>query len=210
VPAVTFPQYLKRHGLYVFIAANETYLPGIILNRTGDGFWPLDDLKDIFEQNNLSWATKLVEADIPDVIAGKSKVGIGGKLTLPFLSIDGGLENNRFVDFKIGAVHQCIFQDRRLRNWNPLKRRLQSLKESDKNAWDSIKGHYIVLSTWYATEYSVDLGRALKGQLDVDIKKIKAPKVGTDLTIAPNAKIVNVSKNSTVPFAFHGKRLVGI
>jgi hypothetical protein len=67
-----------------------------------------------------------------------------------------------------------------------------------------------VLSTWYATEYSVDLGRALKGNLDVDIKKIKAPKVGTDLTIAPGAKIVNVSKNSTVPFAFHGKRLVGI
>ena len=210
MPAVTFPQYLKKHGLYVFIAANETYLPGIILERKGDGFWPFDNLENSLGQNNLIWTTKLVKADMPDVIAGKSKVGIGGKLTLPFLSIDGGLENNRFVDFKIGAVHQCIFEDTKLRYWNPLSRSLRTLKKKNPKVWDSLKGHYLVLCTWYATEYSVDLGRALKGKLNVDIKKIKSPKVGTDLTIAPSAKIVNVSKNSTVPFAFHGKRLVGI
>ncbi len=210
MPAVTFPQYLKKHGLYVFIAANETYLPGIILERRGGGFWPFDNLKNILGPKNLIWTTKVVQADMPDAIAGKRKVGIGGKLTLPFLSIDGGLESNRFVDFKIGAVHQCIFEDTKLRYWNPLSRRLKRLKKNDRDVWDSIKGHYLVLSTWYATEYSVDLGRALKGSLGVDIKKIKSPKVGADLTISPSVKIVNVSNNTKVPFAFHGKRLVKI
>jgi len=207
---VRFPQYLKRHGLYVFIAANETYLPGLIFERKGDGFWPHDNLKRLLGENALNWETKLVEADMPDVIVGKRKVGAGGKLKLPFLLIDGGLEKNRFVDFRIGEVRQCIFSDSRLRLWNPLSRLLKRLKERDPKIWDSIKGRYLALSTWYASAYEVDLGGALTGKLDADIQRKISSQAGANLTVDSNEKTLNVSKNFLVPFAFQGKRLIRI
>lgn len=207
MPAVKFPQYLRRHGLYMFLVANKKYLPGLILRREGQAFWEHDELRGLLKQATLTWQTELVEANIPDVIKGKSKVGAHGELKLPFLSIQGGLEKNHFVDFSIGAVRQCIFKEKKLRYWNRLSKLLKKLKNEDPDVWSSIKGHYLVLSTWYATEYSVNLGRAWKGKLGADLKRKFFPKVGAKVNIDPNKKIVNVSGNFMVPFAFHGEKL---
>jgi len=52
-----------------------------------------------------------------------------------FLPINGVLKNNRFFDLKIGAVHQCTFEDTKLQYWNPLSRRLKRLKRRTPNVF---------------------------------------------------------------------------
>lgn len=208
--ALRFPQYLKKHGLYLLLVANEKYLPGLILGREGDAFWPHERLRMLLRDSTLSWETELVEAEMPDIIEGSRQVGAGGKLILPFLTISGGLEYNRFVDFKISALDQRIFTDDNLLLWNPLSGRLKWLKNQKPGVWDRIKGHYLVLSTWYAKEYEVSLGRALKGNLDANFQQKISPTVGARLNIDSANKILNVSRNLRIPFAFQGKRLVKI
>jgi len=211
MPALRFPQYLKNHGLYLLLVANEKYLPGLILGRKGDAFWEHDKLKRHLKVPNLSWQTELVEADMPDVIEGSRQVGAGGNLILPFLTINAGLEYNRFVDFKISAVDQRIFTDENLWLWNPLSEMLAQLKEDKPRVWKTkFKGRYLVLSTWYASKYEVRLGRALKGDLDAKFQQQISPTVGARMNIDSTNKILNVSGNLRVPFAFQGKRLVRI
>jgi len=205
--SIRFPQYLKKHGLYMFIAANETYLPGSILESKGQGFWPYDELKKILQAPNLSWQTKIVMANIPGVIKGKSKVGAQGQLKLPFLTIQGGLQHKRYVDFSIGAIRQCIFEEDDLRLWNPLSRRLKRLARTNPKIWDSIKGRYLVRSTWYATEYKVNLGRAWTGGIGAQLKQQIFPYAKASVDINPETKVVDVSGNFVVPFAFHGLKL---
>jgi hypothetical protein len=207
MPAIRFPQYLKKHGLYLFIAANETYLPGSILERQGQGFWPHDELKNIFQAVSISWETKEVKANIPGTIMGKSRVGAQGELKLPFLTINAGLQHKRYVDFSIGAVQQRIFEDDKLRLWNPLKKQLKSLAKNNSEVWESIKGRYLVRSTWYATEYEVNLGRAWTGNLGAQLKDQIFPYADAKVNINPEAKVVYVSGNDVVPFAFHGVKL---
>jgi hypothetical protein len=204
---IRFPQYLKRHGLYLFIAANETYLPGSILERRGEGFWSYDELKIILQDSDLSWETKVVRASIPGAIEGKSKVGAQGELKLPFLTVQGGLQHKRYVDFRIGAVQQRIFEEDALRLWNPLKGRLKNLARDKPEVWESIKGRYLVRSTWYATEYKVDLGRAWMGGLGAQLKDQIFPYADATVDINPQTKVVNVSGNFLVPFAFDGVKL---
>jgi len=67
-----------------------------------------------------------------------------------------------------------------------------------------------VLSTWYAKEYEVNLGRALRGDFDANIQQKISPTAGAKMNIDSANKIVNVSKNLRIPFAFQGKRLVRI
>jgi len=205
-----FPQYLKDHGLYLLLVANKKYVPGLILRREGDAFWPHERLRTLLRDSTLSWETELVEAEMPDVIEGSRQVGAGGKLILPFLTISGGLEYNRFVDFKISALDQRIFTDDNLLLWNPLSGRLKWLKNQKPGVWDRIKGCYLVLSTWYAKEYEVSLGRALKGNLDANFQQKISPTVGARLNIDSANKILNVSRNLRIPFAFQGERLVKI
>jgi hypothetical protein len=207
MPTIRFPQYLKKHGLYLFIAANETYLPGSILERQGQGFWPYDELKKILKVPALSWRTKVVMANIPGAIEGKSKVGAQGQLKLPFLTIQGGLQHRRYVDFSIGAVRQCIFVDDDLRLWNPLSKRLKSLANTKPKVWESIKGRYLVRSTWSATEYKVNLGRAWTGKLGAQLKKQIFPYADATVDINPETKVVNIFGNFIVPFAFQGLKL---
>jgi len=204
---VRFSQYLKKHGLYLFIAANETYLPGSILERQGQGFWPHDELKKILKVPTLTWKTKVVMANIPGVIEGKSKVGAQGQLKLPFLTIQGGLQHKRFVDFSIGDVKQCIFEEDDLRLWNPLSRQLKKLARAAPEVWDSIKGRYLVRSTWYATKYKVNLGRALTGELGAQLEQKIFPYAEATVDINPETKVVDVSGNFVVPFAFQGLKL---
>jgi len=204
------PQYLKDHGLYLFLIANKKYVPGLILRREGDAFWPHERLRKLLGDSTLSWETELVEADMPDVIEGSKRAGAGGKFILPFLKINSGLEYNSFVDFRISAIDQRIFTDDNLLLWNPLSGRLKWLKNQKPGVWERIKGRYLVLSTWYAREYEVSLGRALKGNLDANFQKKISPTVGAQLNIDSANKIVNVSRNLRIPFAFQGKRLVKI
>lgn len=210
MPALSFPQYLKKHGLYIFLFADATYLPGLILKRNGQGFSELDSLQLIFEEDEKQYATILVEAHIPGVIQSKKKVAVGGKLLLPWLTISGGLEVNRYVDFTISAVRKRIFKRKQLRYWNPLSAKLKRLKDEKQDVWKKIKGHYLVMNTWYASEYTVNLGRALQGELDVNFQENVITPIKADVAYNPNTKIVSVSDNSAVPFAFHGNRLVKI
>jgi len=191
----------------MFIAANETYLPGSILKRKGQGFWPHDELRNILKLPALSCKTCVVMANIPGVIEGKSKVGAKGELKLPFLTIQGGLQHKRFVDFSIGGVRQCIFKEDNLRLWNPLSRRLKRLEKNDPKVWDSIEGCFLVRSTWYATEYKVNLGRAWTGELGAQLKQQIFPYAKATVDINSETKVVDVSGNFIVPFAFHGEKL---
>jgi len=209
--ALRFPQYLKDHELYMLLVANKKYVPGLILRREGDAFWPHVRLSTLLKSSTLSWETELVEADMPDVIEGSRQVGAGGSLILPFLTISGGLEYNRFVDFKISAVDQRIFKDDKLWLWDPLSEMLAQLKEDKPKVWkEKCKGRYLVLSTWYASKYEVRLGRALKGDLDAKFEQQISPTAGGRMNIDSANKIVNFYRSTRVPFAFQGKRLVKI
>jgi hypothetical protein len=210
MPALRFPQYLKDHGLYLLLFSNKKYVPGSILRRKGDAFHHHDNLSLRLKDPKLSWETELVDANIPQVIEGSRQVGAGGKLILPFLKINGGLNANRFVDFRISAVDQRIFTDNKLFLWNHLLGRLQWLRHAKPDIWKRIKGRYLVLSTWFAREYEVSLGRALTGNLNANFQKKISPTAGAQMNIDSTNKILNVSGNLRIPFAFHGERLVRI
>jgi len=211
VATIRFPQYLKKHGLYLLLFANERHLPGLILKRKGDAFREHDKLRKYLKVHNLSWQTELVEADMPEVIEGSRQVGAGGNLILPFLTISGGLDASRFVDFKISAVEQRIFIDDNLWLWNPLSEMLAQLKEDKPKIWKTkLKGRYLVQSTWYASKYEVRFGRALKGDLDAKFQQQISPTAGGRMNIDSKNKIVNFFKSTRVPFGFQGKRLVRI
>jgi hypothetical protein len=208
---IRFPQFLKKHGVYLLLFANERHKPGLILKRKGDAFKGADKLRKYFRVHNLSWETELVEADMPEVIEGSRKVGAGGKLVLPFLTISAGLESNRFVDFKISAVKQRMFKDDNLWLDNPLSEMLAQLKKDKPRIWkDKLKGRYLVLSTWYASKYEVRLGRALTGDLDARFEQQISPTAGGRMNVDSTNKIVNFFRSTRVPFGFQGKRLVKI
>jgi hypothetical protein len=208
--SVRFPQYLKRHGLLLIFNASESFVPGLIVERKGGGFFKLDTLERVLAEPGLSWRTKLIKADLPDAIQGRKKVESNGSLKLPFLTIKGGLQRNKTVDFSIGTVHLREFTDDRLRLWNPLRRRLRRLKRDDRSAWRDIKGQYLVVSTWYATEYTIGLGRARSGELDASFKKKISVEAGAKVSVDASSSIVNVKGSKKIPFAFFGRRLRGI
>jgi hypothetical protein len=208
--SVRFPQYLKRHGLLVIFNASETFVPGLIVERRSSSFFMLDALHRLLEGEGLSWRTRLFDADFLDTIEGRKKVGADGSLALPFLDIKGGLEKNRMVDFSIGEIHVREFTDQRLRLWNPLKAELRRLRRDQPEIWKEIKGHYLVISTWYASQYSIGLGRALDGELDAKIRKEIAVETGAKVTLDSGLSVVNVKGSKKVPFAFFGRRLRGL
>ena len=208
--SVRFPQYLKRHGLLLIFNASETFVPGLIVERRGSSFFMLDALPRLLSGEGLSWRTKLFNADFPDTIEGRKKVGADGSVALPFLDIKSGLKKNRMVDVSIGKVHVREFTAQRLRLWNPLKARLHRLKRHQPQLWKEIRGHHLVISTWYASQYSIGLGRALGGELDAKIRQQIAVETGAQVTIDSSLNIVNVKGSKTVPFAFFGRRLRGL
>jgi len=126
---------------------------------------------------------------------------------LPFVGLSGGLKRNATVDFSIGKVHVREFTDDRLRLWNHLRRRLRKLKKGDPDVWKDIKGNYLVINTWYASEYSIGLSRALTGELDASFKKRLDVEIGASVTIEKSHKIVNVKGTRKIPFAFFGRRI---
>jgi len=208
--SIRFPQYLKKHGLLMIFNANEGFVPGLIVERQGGSFFKLDALDQLLDDSGLSWKTKVVNADLPDTIEGRKKVEANGSLKLPFLGIKGGLKRNTTVDFSIGTVHFREFTDNKLRLWNPLRRKLRRLKKENSASWKDVKGNYLVVSTWYATSYSIALGRALTGNLDATFKKKISLEAGATLTVDKSYKIVNVKGTKTIPFAFFGRRLRGL
>ena len=72
--SVRFPQYLKRHGLLLIFNASEAIVPGLIVERKGSSFFELDTLHRLLKPNGLSWRTKLVKADLPDTIEGRTQL----------------------------------------------------------------------------------------------------------------------------------------
>ena len=208
--SVRFPQYLKKHGLLLIFNSSATFVPGLIVEKKGSGFFKVDALDQILDEPGLSWRTKLVEADLPDSIEGRKKVEANGSVKLPFLGINGGLKKNTTVDFSIGAVHVREFTHDKLRLWNPVRRQLRKLKKNDRDAWKDIKGNYLVVSTWYASEYSVTLSRALTADLSASFKKKLTVESGAKVTLDKSLKIVNVKGTKKIPFAFFGRRLRGL
>jgi len=207
------PQYLKDNGLMLLLASDAKFLPGLIVEKQGPGgFWPVDRLQRLFKGDDLCWDVERIEADLPDSVSGRKAVDASGKLELPFLSIgaDAGLKGNSTVDFKIGAVRERVFASEELALWAPLSRRLARLRRERPSDWERVKGRWVVMSTWYATEYTLDLGRALAGEIDASFRRHIAVGTGAKLALESGTRIVCVSGNDRVPFAFHGRRLVKI
>lgn len=206
---VSFQQYLEDHGLLLLIAADADFLPGLIVERDNGGFWPFDDIRNLLKDERLSYKTKLVEADMPDVISGRKKVGAGGSFELPpFLTISGGLDSSRYVNVRIGEVRTRCFREPRLRLWNQLRRMLRRSKRRHPDVWEGLeKKHYCVLSTWYTSKYTVELGNALPVKLGVRFEREIMVQAGASLDIDREAKVISVTGTRRVPFAFHGERL---
>jgi hypothetical protein len=206
---VTFHQYLEDHGLLLLIAADADFLPGLIVERDNGGFWPFDDIRNLLGDERLTYKTRMVEADMPDVISGRKKVGAGGGIELPpFLTIRGGLKSSRYVNVRIGEVRTRCFGEPRLRLWNQLRRMLRKSRRRHPDLWEGLKKkHYCVLSTWYTSKYTVDLGNALPVELDVEFEREIAVRAGTSLDIDREAKVISVTGTRNVPFAFHGERM---
>jgi len=205
---VSFRQYFEDHGLLLLIAADAGFKPGLIVERDNGGFWPFEDIRYLLKGEKLSFKTRLVEADMPDVISGRKKVGVGGGLEIPFLSINSGLDSDRYVNVRIGEVRKRSFTEPQLKLWNHLRRLLRKSKRRHPDLWDGLKKkHYCVLSTWYANKYTVELGNALPVKLGVRFEREIAVQVGAKVDIDRKAKVISVTGTRRVPFAFHGEQL---
>ena len=205
--AINYSKFLEDFDLQVLIRANEKFLPGLIVEKRGSAFTPVDDLRVILKDSGISFETELLAADLPDVIKGKSQVGGRGEISLPFISIGGGLDSGRFIDYEIGVVKECVFKDQKLALWARAKDQLKRIKKNYQAIWKDIGKHWLVMSTWYASAYSLSLNRVVPGDITAKVKASIEVGIGAKVTVNTEAKIVNVSRNDRVPFAFCGRDL---
>jgi len=199
-------QFLRNYGLIQLGASNETIVPGRIVTRKTAK--PIAYLKNLLEGTLDEWPTQSVNANLPfrvvwdNDLTGKSSLKIPGILT-----VGGGLKRAAKGTFKISQVHSCVYDKQRMDlDEVRLQVRVNEWRKDPKSKplYKRIKGKLVVQSTWYASEFTLELDApsGIDLSAEVPVKKIAVDGGGEFKWTTKTT--LKVKGSDRVPFAIQG------
>ncbi len=199
-------QFLKEYGLIQLGASSEMIVPGRVVTRKIAR--PIAYLKNLLEGTQDEWPTMSINADLPyqvvwdNDLTGKTSLKIPG-----VLSVAGGLKKVAKGTFTISKVRSCVF-DRKRMDLDEVRLQLRvdqwCRDPKMKPLYRRVKGHIVVQSTWYASEFSLELEAPHGVDLSVSVPVKKITVDGGGEIKWTNKTTLKVRGSGRVPFAIQG------
>jgi hypothetical protein len=208
MPALEFPQFLRRYALQLLAVANTDVMPGEVVDNGRRGFLPQGHLQEILgERTKGFWDT---EMNLANLVYGSVErtISLDGTASLNEMGVQigGGLKAARSVSFSITGVHARTFLNgtghASMFTLMPL---VHALKKGDRRNWKMVNGKWIVTETYYATEATVSF--ATSGSVDVkaQVEEAGGVHVGGSAAVQwTSKKSFTITQNDGVPFGFRG------
>jgi len=207
MPALKFPQFLKRFKLTILRVATDDVIPGAVLSPRR-GYIYQGHLSELLAgQPKKFWKTEL---DPANIVYGtvEREFSLSGKASLDQMGVkvEGGLGRAKSVKYSISAVHaQTFLNGTGHASMFSLTPRLHQLKKRNRRAWRMVNNKWVVLETYYASEAEVTFATSGSVDLKGDVENAGGVSVhgggGIKWTGERSFKII---ENNAVPFAFRG------
>lgn len=203
---VPMMQFLGEYGLVQLGASSEMIVPGRVIARKAGR--PIAYLKNVLEGTQDEWPTLLVNANLPYQVVWDNDLTGRSSLRIPgILTVAGGLAKAARGTFTISQVHSCVF-DRKRMDLDEVRLQLRvdewCKDPKAKPLYRRIRGQMVVQSTWYASEFTLEL--EAPGGVDlsatVPVKKITVDGGGEVKWTSKTT--LKVKGSDKVPFAIQG------
>jgi hypothetical protein len=199
-------QFLKEYGLILLGASSEMIVPGRIVTRRMAR--PIAYLKNLLEGTQDEWPTMSINADLPyqvvwdNDLTGKTSLKVPGILT-----VTGGLKQAAKGTFTISAVRSSVFDKKRM-DLDEVRLQIR-VAEWGKNPktkplYKRVKGHVVAQSTWFASEFTLELEAPKGVDLSATVPVEKITVDGGGEIQWTNKTTLKVKGNERVPFAIQG------
>jgi hypothetical protein len=205
--ALKFPAFLRKHGLQLLAVSTEDIRPGSVLDKKKRGFLPQGHMRDILERPPRFWSVVLRKANLTEGTIERT-IGLTGKTSLDEMGIEvgGGLERASAVTFSIHKVSARTFaQGAGRASKLALVPLLAALRRSSPATWKSIKGRWIVLETYHASDATLVFSVTGDVDLAADVRAAGGARVhGGGKLRWTSKRSFTIAQNNAVPFAFRG------
>ena len=205
MPALNFPQFLKRYALQLLAVSITDVAPGEVVDKGRRGFLPQGHLQEILIGQPVGfWETELNGANL--VYGSVERTKGPASLSEMGIQIGGALKSARSVTFAITGVHARSFVNgpghASMFSLVPL---VNGLKKGDREKWKLVNGKWIVTETYYATEATVSFATSGGANLKAQVDEAGGVHVGGSGAIEwTSKKSFTISENDGVPFGFRG------
>jgi hypothetical protein len=208
MPALDFPQFLKRFGIQLLGVANTDVAPGEVVDKAKKGFMPQGHLQEILtSQPSAFWDTEFNRANmVYGTVERTFSLAGRASLTEMGVQISGGLRSAKSVTFSITGVNARTFINgpghASMFSLVPL---VNHLKEADRPRWKLVNGKWIVTETYYATEATVSFQTSGGVNLKAQVDEAGGVQAGGDGKVEwTSKKSFTITQNDGVPFGFRG------
>jgi len=208
MPALDFPQFLKRYALQLLAVSITDVAPGEVVDKGRRGFLPQGHLQEILVGQSMGfWETELNGANLVYGSVERT-ISLEGTASLSEMGVEigGGLKSARSVTFAITGVHARSFMNgpghASMFSLVPL---VNALKKGDREKWKLVNGKWIVTETYYATEATVSFETSGGANLKAQVDEAGGVHVGGNGAIEwTSKKSFTIIENDGVPFGFRG------
>ncbi len=208
MPALEFPEFLKRHQLQLLVVGTDDILPGTVVDKERRGYAPQGYLQEILSREPGGyWETELNKANLAYGTIERT-FSLGGKTSLTEMgvSVEGGLGRAKAATFAITGVHARTFLNGPGHaSMFSLVPKLHALKKEDKKSWRLVNGKWIILETFYASEATVSFQTSGDVNLKADVEAAGGVSAsGSGGVKWTGKRSFVITENNQVPFAFRG------
>lgn len=196
-----FKQFLRRFGITLFFDADDSIVPGTVIEKVKKGYHAKGHLKSLINLPDTRWEHELRNANMVYgtvertlSLSGKSKLNEFG------VNISGGLGKATSVSFHITGVKARIFKDLDEFTLIPLTDRL---RKNHPDKWALLNGHTVATKLYHATEVKYHFKCQGNVNLEAAISNKLHVAAGTKITW-DTKKFFTITKNESVPFGFYG------
>jgi len=209
--ALKFPAFLRKHELQLLVVATEDIGPGTVLDKKKRGFLPQGHLREVLDDRAPRfWAVVLRRANLTQGTIERT-VALTGKSSLDEMGVEvgGGLERASSVRFAITRVSARTFgQGTGRASKLALLPLLAERRGSEPAVWRSIKGKWVVLETYHASEATLTFTAATSVDLEADVNAAGGARLrGGGKLRWTSRRSFTIAQNNSVPFAFRGFRV---
>jgi hypothetical protein len=208
-----FPAFLRRYDLQLLAVATDGIGPGTVLDKKKGGFLPQGHLSELLDDRPPRfWSVVLRRANLTEGTIERT-VTLTGKASLDEMGIEvgGGLERASSVTFAITRVSAKTFASGSGRASElALLPLLQTLRQARLAAWKILKGKWVVLETYHASEATLTFSAREGVDLEADVTQAGGAHVHGGGNVKWTSKrSFTIAQNNAVPFAFRGFRVRG-
>lgn len=209
--ALKFPAFLRKHDLQLLAVAIEDIAPGTVLDRKKRGFLPQGHLRELLgDRPARFWSVVLRKANLSEGTIERT-VALTGKSSLSEMGVEvgGGLERASSVTFAITKVSARAFtQGTGRASKLALLPLLAGLRQAEPAAWRAIKGKWVVLETYHASEATLSFSTKTDVDLEAQVDAAGGASVhGGGKLRWTSKRSFRIAQNNAVPFAFRGFRV---